>query len=292
MNLPTTQSFLTYSALSCSYGIYFLWKDGIKHLFSKTGLWCIFLAITDFTATFLTVKAYQYTSLVSVQLLDCFSIPTIMVLTYVIFKYKFKRLHYVGVASCIIGVGMLIASDSHKDDTWKGNLLVIAGAFLYGVNNVCLEWLAKFIGPYKYLGTYCWFGLMISCIQMVILERDNLTKAPWDNYMLYLSLIGFVVFLFTFLTVMPIIMVRYSATFANLNLMAADIYSAFAGHFIFSVSFSFLYIIAIFFILGGVLLYTYQNHEANSCAVEPEGVKEEHSSLIINKIVEAGDIEQ
>ena len=249
-------------------------------MMSKRGLWCLFLAGTDFVATFVTVKAYQYTSLVSVQLLDCLSIPTIMILSCAFFKTKYQVLHYVAVLICLSGVGVMVFVDSHEKESLLGDLLVVLAAVLYGINNVCLEWLAKDIGIYAYLGIYCWYGLLISGIQMAILEREELHSAPWDNPYFYMCLLGFSLFLLTFLSIMPKIMIQYSATVANLNLLAADVYSAVAGYLIFSVEFSPLYLVSIVLILGGVLLYIYQSHLTESRRVSPDDV-EQSSSLVV-----------
>lgn len=177
----------------------------------------------------------------------------------------------------------MVFVDSHKKESLLGDLLVVLAAVLYGINNVCLEWLAKDIGTYVYLGIYCWYGLIISGLQMAVLERDALADAPWNDPNFYACLIGFSFFLFTFLSIMPRIMIKYSANVANLNLLAADVYSAVAGYLIFSVKFSPLYIASIIMILGGVLLYIYQSHISENTNVSSEISEEESLSLVINE---------
>ena len=226
----------------------------------------MFLALTDFAATFLTVKAYQYTSLVSIQLLDCMAIPTVMILSCIIFKARYRWQHYVAVVVCLSGVAIMVFVDSHQSQSFKGDMFVICGAVIYGINNVCLEWLAKDIGCYIYLGIYCWFGFVISGVQVAILEREALQDIPVNDPYFYLTVIGFVAFLYAFLSLMPVMMIRYNAAVANLNLLAADVYSAIAGYIIFSMKFSALYIISILLILGGVLLYIHQTHLADRAA--------------------------
>ena len=74
-------------------------------------------------------------------------------------------------------------------------------------------------------------------------------------------------------------MVQYSATVANLNLLAADVYSAVAGYMIFSLQFSPLYVASIVLILGGVLLYIYQSHATENRRISSDDV-EQSSSLV------------
>ena len=283
VNIPTTQSFLTYGLVAATYGVYHIWHHGLRYFKSRIGLWCIFLALTDFVATFLTIKAYQYTSLVSIQLLDCMAIPTIMILSCIIFKVRYRWLHYVAVVICLSGVVAMVFVDSHKNQSLKGDFLVICAAVLYGVNNTCLEWLAKDIGCFIYLGIYCWFGLAISGVQVALLEREALCNLPVHDPYFYLTVLGFVSFLFIFLSLMPLIMIRYNAAVANLNLLAADVYSAVAGYVIFSIKFSELYILSIALIICGVLLYIHQTHlsEQNSSPSNPsEGSQE--TVLVLN----------
>jgi solute carrier family 35 protein F1/2 len=61
------------------------------------------------------VKAYQYTSITSVMLLDCFTIPVALVLTYLFLKTKYNWRHLVGVVLCLVGLGILVYDDAVKN---------------------------------------------------------------------------------------------------------------------------------------------------------------------------------
>ena len=50
------------------------------------------LSIADVEANYFVVKAYSYTSITSVMLLDCFTIPCVMVLSCVFLKAKVAAL--------------------------------------------------------------------------------------------------------------------------------------------------------------------------------------------------------
>ena len=62
------------------------------------------------------MKAYQYTSITSVMLLDCWSIPCVMVLTWFFLstKYRFKKI--AGVVVCVAGLVIVVFSDVHAGD--------------------------------------------------------------------------------------------------------------------------------------------------------------------------------
>lgn len=65
---------------------------------------------------FTVVKAYQYTSMTSVMLLDCWAIPCVLVLTCVFLKTKYRLMKISGVVICIFGVVMVVFSDVHAGD--------------------------------------------------------------------------------------------------------------------------------------------------------------------------------
>ncbi|MBA0870407.1 hypothetical protein Goshw_011982 [Gossypium schwendimanii] len=109
----------------------------------------VVLGLVDVEANYLVVKAYQYTSITSVMLLDCWSIPSVMLLTFIFLKTKYRFRKIAGVIVCVAGLVMVIFSDVHAGDRselpmWvvggrdprKGDLLVIAGATLYAISNV------------------------------------------------------------------------------------------------------------------------------------------------------------
>lgn len=62
------------------------------------------------------VKAYQYTSITSVMLLDCWTIPCVLLLTWLCLKTKYRFQKFIGVAVCIAGLVTVVFSDVHAAD--------------------------------------------------------------------------------------------------------------------------------------------------------------------------------
>jgi solute carrier family 35, member F1/2 len=62
------------------------------------------------------VKAYEYTSLTSVMLLECWAIPAVIFLTWVFLKTKYRLRKFSGVAICVTGLVLVVFSDVHADD--------------------------------------------------------------------------------------------------------------------------------------------------------------------------------
>jgi hypothetical protein len=85
-------------------------------------------------------QAYQYTSLTSVTLLDCFTIPAVIALSYFVLGSRYRPRHYAAAALCVGGLALLVASEGRSatagTDPLLGDALVVAGAVLYSISNV------------------------------------------------------------------------------------------------------------------------------------------------------------
>ncbi|XP_010650501.1 uncharacterized protein LOC104879428 [Vitis vinifera] len=113
-----------------------------KKAFKAKWYYCIALAWVDVEANFLVVKAYHYTSITSVMLLDCFTIPCAIIFTWFFLKTKYRFKKLTGAVICIAGLVIVIFSDVHASDRaggsspLKGDLFVIVGSILYAASNV------------------------------------------------------------------------------------------------------------------------------------------------------------
>ena len=87
-------------------------SDALYAPLLRVAWWKYFvLALCDVEGNFLLVKAYEYTSITSVQLLDCFTIPVVMVLSRILLRTVYNRKHLLGALVCLVGLSLLIASD-------------------------------------------------------------------------------------------------------------------------------------------------------------------------------------
>jgi solute carrier family 35, member F1/2 len=80
------------------------------------------------------VKAYQYTSLTSVMLLDCWAIPCVMLLTWILLRTQYGIKKFIGVAICVAGIVLDVFSDVHAEDRASNEYL-----FSYNIFAVMLE---------------------------------------------------------------------------------------------------------------------------------------------------------
>nr|CAB3266244.1 solute carrier family 35 member F2-like [Phallusia mammillata] len=269
VSLPVFQGFLNYVLLCLVYTTMLICKrteDGKILLFHvlKENWWkYIILAIFDVEANYMVVLAYQYTSLTSVQLLDCFILPVVMVLSYLLLKIRYLPVHYVGVFIALVGVACMVGADvivgkssESGSNPALGDVLVLAGAVCYGISNVSMEFIAKrhSAGNVEFLGMYGLFCPIISGIQMAILERQTLAALQWNSTIILL-LAAFAVCMFLLYSLMPVVMKLSSATAVNISLLTADLYALFAGLFLFQDKMSALYVVSFITIVCALVIY-------------------------------------
>ncbi|KAG2726119.1 hypothetical protein I3843_01G095500 [Carya illinoinensis] len=258
INAPTSQSFLNYVFLAIIYGSIVLYR---KKALKAKWYYYIPLGLVDVEANFLVVKAYQYTSLTSVMLLDCWSIPSVMVLTWIFLKTKYRFRKIVGVVVCVAGLVVVIFSDVHAGDRAggsnprKGDSLVIAGAILYAISNVSEEFLVKHADRVELMALLGLFGAIISAIQISILERNELKSIQW-SVGAALPFVGFAVAMFLFYSLVPILLKINGSTMLNLSLLTSDMWSVLIRIFAYNEKVDWMYFVAFAAVTAGLVIYS------------------------------------
>ncbi|XP_057551768.1 solute carrier family 35 member F2 isoform X3 [Hippopotamus amphibius kiboko] len=213
--------------------------DNLFYILKKKWWKYILLGLADVEANYLIVRAYQYTTLTSVQLLDCFGIPVLMALSWFILYARYRVVHFIAVAVCLLGVGTMVGADilaGREDNSGSnvliGDILVLLGASLYAVSNVCEEYIVKKLSRQEFLGMVGLFGTIISGIQLLIVEYKDIASIQWD-WKVALLFVAFALCMFCLYSFMPLVIKVTSATSVNLGILTADLYSLFFGLFLF-----------------------------------------------------------
>ncbi|KAM9566904.1 solute carrier family 35 member F2 [Guaruba guarouba] len=264
VNTPMFQSFINYSLLLLIYTTMLAFRTGSDSLWQilKQRWWkYIILGLADVEANYMIVKAYQYTTLTSVQLLDCFGIPVLMALSWFILRARYRLIHFLAVAVCLLGVGAMVGADilagrqdNEGSDVVIGDVLVLLGASLYAISNVSEEYIVKNLSRVEFLGMVGLFGTVISGLQLAIVEHREIMRIQW-NWKIALLFTAFALCMFGLYSFMPVVIKVTSATSVNLGILTADLYSLFFGLFLFYYNFSGLYILSFIIIMVGFILY-------------------------------------
>jgi len=208
------------------------------------------------------VKSFQYTTITSVTLLDCFTIPCAVVLTYFFLKTRYNVRHGIGVALCLAGLSLLVYTDVDNLDGGSnkvlGDILCIAGSVLYAISNVGAEAFVKKYDRVEYLSMIGFFAFWISAIQVAIVERESLLNMEWNINVISL-LVAFTSVLFLFYSILPIALVLGGSALCNLSLLTSDVYAILVSIFFFETTLSVLFYVAFGMIICGLLFYNIKN---------------------------------
>lgn len=291
VNTPMMQSLFNYTLLCVTYTTMLLCRTGDGNILQilKRRWWkYLLLGLVDVEANYTVVKAYQYTTLTSVQLLDCFVIPVLMILSWWVLKTRYRPVHFVAVCICLLGVGAMVGADllAGRDQGSTSNILlgdglVLISATLYAVSNVCQEYTVKNLSRVEFLGMVGLFGTIISTIQMVVLERNEVAKIQW-SWQVGLLFAAYALCMYTLYSCMPIVVKLSSATSVNLSLLTADLFSLFCGVFLFQYNFSGLYLVSLVVILIGFITFnvvpTPVDHTDSSSSSSSSICEEDHNN--------------
>ncbi|CAG2053529.1 unnamed protein product, partial [Timema podura] len=174
--LPTGQNFLHYALLCIIYTTWLACRNGERGLVSVLRLrgWRYMLvALVDVEANYLLGMAYKFTTLTSIQLLDCVSIPTVLALSCILLKVRYKIVHIVGISLCLMGVGCLVWADiedgkpiSGGKNRLLGDMLCLGGSAMFAALMVAEEFVVKTLDWVEYLGMLGLFGSLFCGLQL------------------------------------------------------------------------------------------------------------------------------
>lgn len=259
IDAPTTQSLFNYLLLTAVYGSMLLYRRKEVQI---AWYWYLLLAFFDVEANYLAVKAYQYTAITSVMLLDCWTIPCVLVLTWLVLGTRYERYHFVGVAICVAGLVMVIFSDVHAQDRSSGgsnvllgDILVLGASMLYAVSNVSEEFVVKKVDQVEFLAHVGFFGAIISACQLVVLELDEVKAIHW-NVSSIAPFVGFALSCFGFSSLVPWLLQISGSAMLNLSLLTSDMWAVAVRALGFHESVDSLYFVAFALVAAGLLVYT------------------------------------
>lgn len=217
-------------------------------------------AIIDVEANFLIIQAYNYTSITSIMLLDCFTIPCAMGLSYLFLGCRYNYCHLWGVLFCILGLICIVISDLLSEETeygtspFLGDLLCLLGSGLYAASNVTQEYLVKYHDRDEYLGFVGSCGALISGVQLLSLNFVQLKRTKFTSTVL-LSISGFVSCLFLMYINTSAFLQYGDSTLFNLSLLTSDIYAVLFSYFFYGYLVPWLYFVAFALVATGLLIY-------------------------------------
>eukprot|EP00613_Pedinella_sp_CCMP2098_P029135 CAMPEP_0171738888 /NCGR_PEP_ID=MMETSP0991-20121206/33884_1 /TAXON_ID=483369 /ORGANISM="non described non described, Strain CCMP2098" /LENGTH=426 /DNA_ID=CAMNT_0012336357 /DNA_START=137 /DNA_END=1417 /DNA_ORIENTATION=+ len=221
------------------------------------------LSVVDVEANVLCVWAYQYTSITSAMILDCFTIPCVMALSCALLGARYEMAHFAGAALCFVGVAFIVTSDVLEGEggdedypnAWMGDIMCVGGAFLYAVSNVVQERWVRAAGPPRFLGRLGACGAVLSLAQALVLEREALLVHTHWNAAGLGAWAGYTTALTLAYAVTSWFLVDADAALFNLSLLTADVYAVVFAYFVQGNLVSILYAPAFCCTMAGIFVY-------------------------------------
>ena len=260
------------------------------------------IAAIDVEANYCVVKAYQFTSLTSVMLLDAWTIPCVMLLSRCVFRHRYGVAELVGVACALCGLGCNVLSDvvpalggassraalAEAPLPWLGDVLVLCGSTLYAVSNVAEEHFVKRGDRTHYLGMLGLFGSIISCAQLAVLERGQVATLAagladaesGEGVFIVGAIAAFALTLFGMYTATAAFFAAgYDATLFNLSILTSDIGAVLCSALFFhEAAPHWLYFVGLAFIVLGVSLYSWKRKDTDEGGAAVPGKQRERSA--------------
>jgi solute carrier family 35 protein F1/2 len=263
-SIPAFQTFFNYVLLTLIYFTYMLWQYGLRkfgRILVKDGWKYFILSFLDVEGNYFTVLAYNYTNILSTQLINFWAIVVVVVVSFLLLHVRYKPFQIVGILICVGGTGILLASDNIQGtnggpgvDRLKGDLFALLGATLYGLTNTFEEWLVSRRPAYEVLGFLGFFGIFINGVQAAIFDRKSLQTGHFDGPVIG-YIVGYTLALTLFYSIVPIILRIASAAFFNISLLTGNFWGTIIGVRVFGYKVHFLYPIAFVLIIVGQLIY-------------------------------------
>ena len=228
-------------------------------------IYYVMIAFVDVEGNYLIIKAYQYTSITSIMLLDCFTIPCAMLISYIFLHYKYTLKHFIGVFTCIVGLICIVYTDSlintdqennkfNLNSVIYGDILCLCGAALYAISNVLQEHLVKEYKRQLFLGVLGFFGFIIALIQFLILEYSTMA-ASYISPSAIGYMFGFIACIFLMYVNTSVFLKNNDAILFNLSMLTSDVYAVIFSYFFYHHLVHYLYFVAFGLVVVGLFIY-------------------------------------
>ncbi|XP_006654478.1 solute carrier family 35 member F2-like [Oryza brachyantha] len=267
VDAPLTQSLFAYLLLTLVYVPILLQR---RQKLRIPWYWYLALAFIDVQGNYLVVKAYQYSYITSVTLLDCWTVVWVIILTWYALGTRYSFWQFAGAGICVAGLALVLLSDSKSADEQDpskipllGDALVIAGTVFFAFSNVGEEYCVKKKDRVEVVAMLGLFGLLVSIIQIFIFEKKNLDAIAWSPTMLALFG-GFAVAIFMFYSITPFVLKMSGSTLFNLSLLTSDMWAVAIRVLFYHQQINWLYYIAFAVVAIGLIIYSLNDHSSDN----------------------------
>ncbi|KAL3358138.1 hypothetical protein AABB24_015334 [Solanum stoloniferum] len=287
VNTPLSLSFFTYTALALVYGGIMIYR---RQKLQIPWYWYALIGFADVQGSFLVNKAFQYSSITSVTILDCWTIAWVMILTWLFLGTRYSLWQFFGTAVCLGGLGLVLLSDAKASDGSAGgskpilgDIFVIIATFFFSVSNVGEEFCVKKKDHVEVVSMIGLFGLLVTITEIPILERKSLESVKWSAELI-VAFCGYAVASFMFYTLVPFLLKMSGSTLFNLSLLTSDVWAVVIRTFFYKQKVEWLFFVAFALVVTGLIIYSKTEKDpVNASATIEEANADDQRYQLLNE---------
>ncbi|GMY25170.1 solute carrier family 35 member F2-like [Fagus crenata] len=257
VDTPLTQTLIGYFFLALVYGSILLHRR--KRLL-VSWYWYLILGFVDVQGNYLVNKAYQFSSITSVTLLDCWTVAWVIIMTWIFLGTRYSLWQIFGVALGVLGLGLVLLSDAGVGGgggtkPLLGDILVIAGTIFFAMSNVGEEFCVKKKDRVEVICMIGVYGFLVSVVEISIMELKSLESVEWSVDII-LAFVGYAVATFMFYSFVPFVLKLSGATMFNLSILTSDMWAVVIRIFFYHQQVDWLYYLAFAMVVVGLIIYS------------------------------------
>ncbi|XWS66701.1 hypothetical protein CRYUN_Cryun05aG0223500 [Craigia yunnanensis] len=257
VDAPITQTSFAYFSLAVVYGSILLYRGQKLRI---PWYWYLALGFVDVQGNYLVNKAFQFSSITSVTLLDCWTVVWAIILTYIFIGTRYSLWQLLGAALCVLGLGLVLLSDAGVgggggSKPLLGDTLVIAGTLFFSMSNVGEEFCVKKKDRVEVVSMIGLFGMLVSGVELSIFELKTLESVTWSTDII-LAFIGYTLSSFMFYSITPFVLKLSGATMFNLSLLTSDMWAVVVRILFYRQQVDWLYFLSFAFVVIGLVIYS------------------------------------
>jgi drug/metabolite transporter (DMT)-like permease len=227
------------------------------------------IAAADTIATCLNITAYAYTSIVSAQVIDCANIPTVIIITYLIYNTHYKHTQITAATIATSGIVITAVADQNYSSS-LGDIIVLAAAILTAISSILQDNIVKHqhdpLDIYRLSLGLCnqiarW-GTVFATLQLVYTgELATILQTNTIQSSLLMPLLAFALLKSIFYIAVPILLYQSNAATMSISLLSSDVYTFIAATVWMDFQCNALYVFGMVMAMSGILLFYCDNLE-------------------------------
>lgn len=225
-------------------------------------------SILDTQANYTRISAQAYTTLISVQLLFCFAIPVVLVLSWIVLKSRYQLSHIFGLVAGVMSVVVVVWLDVRDGkggittgggERLFGDLLSLLSASLTAISQVLACQSIQDFHPSEYLGMLGLWGTVISAGQTFWLERTLILTISWNLWEIPALFAAFSLAQIIYYLCFPTALKVCTPAGLNLSLLSTNFYSLGAATLVFKYKFNMFYLIGAALVFVGNVTFLWKS---------------------------------